>query len=116
MSDALDRKPFKIIWPSRRDEVALMKELECPRTVPWSIVEPHEAQALHFHSQTLKRLDERGGLAPCELAAVLLDTDYYKLWGWNTGSPTHRLDHIRRSVLKLKEVLTRNSSKDTQHE
>ncbi len=47
--------------------------------VPWSIVAPHEQQAQRNHSQTLKRLAERGGLAPCELAAVLEDRNWHRM-------------------------------------
>jgi hypothetical protein len=38
-----------------------------PATLPWSLVEPWRAQAERNHSQTLERLNERGGLAPEEL-------------------------------------------------
>jgi hypothetical protein len=41
--------------------------------VPWQLLAPHESQALRNHSQTLKRLAERGGLAPCEAVAILED-------------------------------------------
>ena|SRR6185369_9425476 len=42
-----------------------------PRSVPWSLVDPHEPQALKNHNQTLKRLAERGGLDWSELADVI---------------------------------------------
>lgn len=38
-----------------------------PESLPWSTVEPWRAQAETNHSQTLERLNERGGLAPEEL-------------------------------------------------
>jgi hypothetical protein len=44
-----------------------------PRSVPWSLVAPHAAQAERNHSQTLTRLAERGGLGTQELVAVLRD-------------------------------------------
>lgn len=40
-------------------------------SVPWAFLEPHEAQALRNHSQSLKRLAERGGLAPCEAIDIV---------------------------------------------
>jgi hypothetical protein len=43
------------------------------KSVPWSLVGPHEKQALANHGQTLARLAERGGLDVTELAAVLED-------------------------------------------
>lgn len=49
----------------------------CPRSVPWSMVAPHDAQAQKNHGgQTLARLAERGGLSPVELLAVLADRDF----------------------------------------
>lgn len=45
--------------------------LGCPRYVPWSLLEPHENQALRNHSQTLKRLAERGGLGPDEMVRII---------------------------------------------
>lgn len=49
------------------------KTRDCPASVPWSMLAPHEAQAQSNHSQTLERLAERGGLAVCEMLAVLED-------------------------------------------
>lgn len=45
----------------------------CPNSVPLALVTPHEQQALRNHSQTLKRLADRGGLSPEELYYVLRD-------------------------------------------
>jgi len=49
---------------------------DCPPAIPWDVLEPHEPQALRNHSQTLKRLAERGGLCPLEISAVMHDIDY----------------------------------------
>lgn len=45
-------------------------------SVPLTFVLPHEQQARKNHSQTLRRLAERGGLDPTELAAVLEDREW----------------------------------------
>lgn len=42
-------------------------------TLPWSVIEPHEKQARENHSQTLRRLAERGGLSWTEALLVLND-------------------------------------------
>lgn len=42
-------------------------------SVPWALIAPHERQAQRNHSQSLERLAERGGLASCEMLAVLED-------------------------------------------
>lgn len=42
-----------------------------PKAIPWELVAPHESQALANHSQTLERLNERGGLDPRELYGVM---------------------------------------------
>jgi hypothetical protein len=47
-----------------------------PQTVPFWVVEAHEAQALRNHGQTVARLKEWQGLSWCELHAVLSD----RLW------------------------------------
>lgn len=39
--------------------------------VPWELVAPHEQQAKRNHQQTLARLNQRGGLDPIELRAVM---------------------------------------------
>lgn len=48
------------------------------KSVPWSFVEGHEKQALSTHSQTLERLNERGGLHPVELRCVVNDISFWK--------------------------------------
>jgi hypothetical protein len=45
-------------------------------SIPWHIIEPHEAQARRNHGQTLERLAERAGLGLIEMRAVLSDLDY----------------------------------------
>lgn len=52
------------------DEKAL-SALGCPRSVPWSLLAPHEERAQRNHGQTLAELARRGGLAPCEMLAVV---------------------------------------------
>jgi hypothetical protein len=47
--------------------------------IPWSVIAPHEAQAQSNHDQTLTRLAERGGLAPCEAVAVLEDRAWHAM-------------------------------------
>lgn len=62
--------------PDRRFPV-LLTEREAkdmaPRSVPWSLLAPHEDQAIRNHGQSLDTLARRGGLAPSEMVAVLED-------------------------------------------
>jgi len=44
---------------------------DCPESIPWELIEPHEWQARRNHYQSLERLAERGGLSPDELVAVM---------------------------------------------
>lgn len=44
--------------------------------VPWDFVAPHEPQAKRNHSQSLRRLHDRGGLGPSELYYVLKDLPF----------------------------------------
>jgi hypothetical protein len=86
---------FKVMWPWNREEVALLKRLGCPRRVPWALVAPHERQAVRNHEQTLERLNQRGGLDPCELVAVLEGKGLRTVVGAN----------MEESVLRLLSLL-----------
>ena len=47
---------------------------EWPRSVPWTLVAPHEAQAkFNYSGQDLRALAKRGGLSPYELLCLLRD-------------------------------------------
>ena len=41
------------------------------KSVPWNVVENHDAMAQSNHGQTLKRLAERGGMAPREMLKII---------------------------------------------
>lgn len=58
------------------------------RSIPWSIVEPHEAQARLNHGQSLERLAERGGLSVDELWAVM----HGVYWRRETIPPAEELE------------------------
>ncbi len=47
--------------------------------IPLSMISPHERQAKANHYQSLKRLADRGGLAPCEALAVLDDRNWKEM-------------------------------------
>ena len=68
-------KTFKI----NRYYLYTPEKSECPDNIPWELIEPHRRQAMYNHSQTLERLDERGGLSPIELYFVLNDRDYSEI-------------------------------------
>lgn len=54
----------------------------CPDFVPWDRFNHHHRnRALLNHSQSLERLNERGGLAPTEFRAVISDKPWYELYG-----------------------------------
>ncbi|MGR0185492.1 hypothetical protein [Azospirillum aestuarii] len=65
-------RAFPILYPTRRPA-------DAPRSIAWGLVAPHRAQAQINHGQTLERLAERGGLAPCELLAVLEDRPHRRM-------------------------------------
>jgi hypothetical protein len=80
---------------------------KCARTVPLEAVAPFESQANRNHSQTLKRLAERGGLSPSELVAVMHGKGFYETWPryvngfWGQYREENRAPHpdILRAVL-----------------
>ncbi len=76
---------FKIMHSKRR------------KFIPMGLIASHEAQAQSNHSQTLARLNERGGLAPSEAVAVLEDR------GWKpmpTDEAEDRLEELVLGALK----------------
>jgi hypothetical protein len=50
---------------------------DCPLTIPDSLL--NEEQAQRNHGQTLKRLNERGGLGPCEAIAIIEKRRWHKM-------------------------------------
>jgi hypothetical protein len=79
----MGKRMFPVLWQGSPKDMAELRELMCPRSVPWEMVAPHEAQAQYNHGQTLERLAERGGLSPMELACVLADHH----WRWSMSLP-----------------------------
>jgi hypothetical protein len=65
---------FPVLWQGSRGYLRELDRLGCPREVPLRLVAQHERQAMRNHGgQSLAELARRGGLAPCELVAVLED-------------------------------------------
>jgi hypothetical protein len=70
------------------------------RSIPWSVIEPHDAQARHNHGgQTLARLAERGGLSACEAVAVLEDREWHSM-------PIAESESVLRSLIGIGEQET----------
>lgn len=75
---------FKIMAPVWRVEESHKEAREqgCLAIVlqiPWAMIAPHEGQAYRNHSQTLERLDQRGGLDAAEAIAVLEDRAWRRM-------------------------------------
>ena len=64
-------------FPVLANESELRAWPGCPRSVPWSFIEPGRHQAAANPGQTLERLAERGGLCPGEMRCAL---EGRKLW------------------------------------
>lgn len=84
---------FRVMGPDSIDEETIYRRLACPRTVPWSFVAPHELQARRNHGQSLNRLNERGGLDPRELVAMV------------EGRALFPMALLAPSIVRLKELL-----------
>lgn len=61
----------------------LKKFPNCPKSFPMELF--NEDQALKIHGQSLKRLNERGGLHPKEMLCNLLKVDYKELASLELG-------------------------------
>lgn len=66
--------------------------------IPWDLIAPHEKQAYSNHSQSLKTLNERGGLSPCEAVAVLEDRQWRAML---PGDAEQQLEDIVLSQLRV---------------
>ncbi len=64
-----DTRRFPILCNWRHETAD--KALGVPKSVPWSMLAPHESQAERNHSQSLETLAGRGGLDVSEMVAVL---------------------------------------------
>lgn len=71
-----------------------------PKSVPWSILAPHEPQALKNHcGQSLETLARRGGLSPVEIYAVVNGLS------WSVGkSPCDEPEALRWLAATLAEI------------
>lgn len=72
------------------------RRLRCPYSIPWSVIEPHAAQAQRNHDQTLERLAQRGGLDPRELLAVLNDRHWRDYIGPSFAEAADQLQQLLR--------------------
>ena len=59
--------PFKIFYQGTK------RKKGWPEFVEWGMIEPHESRAKRNHSQSLKKLNIRGGLSPLEMYWVMKD-------------------------------------------
>lgn len=89
---------FRILFQGGEAHFALKSHPEWPRFVPWEFIAPHNDQALHNHDQTLDRLNQRGGLAPEEMLAVIDGVD------WATYADIGTVEAMRRLIAKLEEA------------
>ena len=67
----MTRARFPILLQFDREVEQQLRELSCPRSVPWQLVEPAREQAKDNHDQSLEQLASRGGLSPVELVGAL---------------------------------------------
>jgi len=58
-----------------------------PRYIPWEVISPYEEQAQKNHSQSLKRLAERGGLGIQEMYHVMTGQKLYPLVTFDIAFP-----------------------------
>lgn len=61
------------------------------RSIPWALIAPHNEQAERNHSQSLRRLAERGGLSPAEAVAVIEGRPWTELCAMNETECESRL-------------------------
>jgi len=106
---------FPVLWQGGANHLHELERFMCPREVPLWIVQQHETQAMRHHGgQSLAELARRGGLAPCELVAVLDDRPWRPmsvpeavaaLHDHVTACPTDELTEAQISMARVAGVL-----------
>ena len=70
-------KTMPVIWSQMTDFKDLMAVHHAANfvvcSIPWHVIETHEAQAQKNHRQSLDELRGRGGLSRCEAVAIIED-------------------------------------------
>lgn len=91
-----EQRQFPVMWPLLRVTEEVYERLGCPRTIPWEVIAPHEAQAKKNHNQDLNTLARRHGMTPQELVAVLTD----RYWGELVFMPHDEAIEELKRILK----------------
>lgn len=86
-------KLFPVLWQGDKGYIQTLRDLGCPRDVPWDFVADHRERCLKNHGQTPERLAERGGLAPCEMVAVILERR------WTNMEPAKSVEQLKVLLL-----------------
>lgn len=92
-----ERKLFKVLY-GYGSGVSRDASAGVPRFIPWEVAETFRDQAHRNHSQTLERLNERGGLSPLEMYSAHTRTKFpspitfehhraANLWLWSVAVP-----------------------------
>lgn len=100
-----------ILGPSRKSDFPILESSRkhlptLPRGVPWEFVAQFEKQAQSNHSQTLKRLAERGGLCWTELADVV-EGKSWDMQTFTTSTPAEAARYVAKEALAALRVLTK---------
>jgi hypothetical protein len=73
-------------------------------SIPWAIIAPFESRAMKTHSQTLKRLSERGGLSNTEALAVLRDVPWDEVKERGTDAVLALVKLVRERIAAMDET------------
>src|SRR5688572_9553603 len=72
-------------------------------TIPWEMIAPYEGMAMRLHSQTLKRLAERGGLSPREALCILDQTPWFQS-PWKDKMERDAVEELQHRVDRWMEL------------
>jgi hypothetical protein len=61
---------FPVLWQGNREYIRRLKELDCPREIPWPLIEEYRDGCILNHDQTPEVLSIRGGLSPAEIVGL----------------------------------------------
>lgn len=94
---------FPIIRPDRYADLRALELAGVTPTpvIPWAMIEPHEAQAVRNHRQTLDQLAARCGLSACEAIAVIEDRAWSRM---PIVEAERQLDQLVRSFHRMQNA------------
>ncbi len=102
-----ERLMFKVMMDEKEWERlnTLDDPYKLPRKLPMEFIKQFEERIIKTHDQTPERLNERGGLHPTEICAVIYDKNFFTYWGDKKITDEQTTFAINMIVMKLNDYI-----------